>query len=198
MILRSLLRLLFWPGVILLGLMVGALSALIMIRQSPPTVGGWTTIVQTGAAKVDSYARARVALCCLLALHRKEATFFRADRDRQGRPLRANCQYRVTGRPPKARWWSLTVYGEDFFLIDTKYGRFSVNSGNTPVGANGAYTIAVGPNPAQGAWLPTKGDGQIYLLLRAYNPDPARAAAESGGTPSASQLPVINRIGKCA
>jgi len=193
MVLRALLRLFFWPAVILLGLLVGAGSALFMIREAPPSKGPWAPGLAAGSATADSYTRARISLCCLLALTRKEVVYYRADKDSRGRPLRAECTYQVAGKPPDARWWSLTVYGSDFFLIETKFGRYSVNSGNVKPGSDGTYSVAVGPAQTKGAWLPTRGDGRIYLLLRAYNPSAALAA-----NPEGAAMPTIRPIGQCA
>lgn len=189
---RALLTLFFWPGVVLLGILVGAASALIMIREAPATARPWTPHQAAGSADTDSYNRARKAICCLLIPGRREAVYYHADKDSDGRPLRADCTYRVTGRIPQARWWSLTVYGEDRFLIETKHGRFSVNAG-TPNATSGAtLTVTVSPKQSEGAWLPTRGGGRIHLMLRAYRPAPALVA-----DPAGAALPAIRRVGQC-
>lgn len=188
---RALLGLLFWPGVVLLGILIGASSALIMLRASPKVAGPWVPSLEAGAAQTDSYTRARASLCCLMAPTRKEMILYRADRDSTGKPLRASCTYQVIGRPLAARWWSLTVYGADRFLIETKQGRYSVNTGSAKPGDNGQFTVEISPKQAGGAWLPTKGTGPITLLLRAYSP-----AAKLVADPAAA-LPSIRPVGTC-
>ena len=190
---RALIGLFFWPGVVLLGILIGASSALIMLRQAPNVTGPWVPSPEAGAAaKTDSYTRARVSLCCLLAPTRKEVILFRADRDSTGQPLRANCTYQVIGRPPAARWWSLTVYGSDHFLIETKHGRYSVNAASAKPGDNGQFTVEISPKQTGGAWLPTRGAGPITLLLRAYGP-----SAKLIANPSGAALPSIRPVGRC-
>lgn len=189
---RALLGLLFWPGVVLLGILIGAGSALIMLREAPKVAGPWVPSPEAGAATTDSYTRARVALCCLMAPTRKEVVVYRADRDSTGKPLRANCTYQVIGRPLSARWWSLTVYGSDLFLIETKHGRYSANAGTAKPGDTGQFTVEISSKQTGGAWLPTKGNGPITLLLRAYSP-----AATLAANPAGAALPSIRPVGRC-
>ncbi len=193
MFLRAPPRLLFWPVVILLGFLTGAGSALFVIRKAPSSKELWITIQPARSEEENSLARARKSLCCLLAPDRKEAIYYRAEKDNRGRPLRAECNYRVVGKSPDARWWSLTVYDSDFFLIETRFGRHSINSGTVEVNSDGTYSVAVGPAQIKGAWLPTKGKGRIHLLLRAYYPGGTLAAQPEGAPPTTIRL-----VGQCA
>ena len=56
-----------------------------------------------------------------------------AGTDDDGDPLMANQEYEVvlvaTTRLP-ARWWSITAYGKDHFLIKNRLSKFSVNMRN--------------------------------------------------------------------
>ena len=70
-----------------------------------------------------------------------EAIYFVAGTDDDGDPLMANQEYEVvlvaTTRLP-ARWWSITAYGKDHFLIKNRLNKFSVNVRNVESGCGGA------------------------------------------------------------
>ena len=82
--------------------------------------GPWTTSLYTGSSEGGPYLRARVAVHGLLALSREETVYYTALRDSDGAMLNGNCTYRLEGRDPPTRWWSITAYGADDFLIPMK------------------------------------------------------------------------------
>ena len=119
------------------------------------------------------YTRAQVALFGTLALKSSEVIYFLAFHDSAGEPLNYQCDYRVEGADPSARWWSLTAY-RDFHLIPNDDGRYSFSSTTTARGQDGRWTVRLSAKPQAGNWLPL-GDreGRINLSLRLYNPEPA-------------------------
>jgi hypothetical protein len=182
-------RFLFWGS----ALVVGLASAWWVVRSGGDesvTVGAWRSEVLAGSVEAGPYTRARVALGGLLALGPEETLYFVAERDDSGRPLRADCAYHVSGPTPVARWWSVTAYGDDRFLLPAPQHRYSVNSaaqGAVP----GRVAFTTGPRPpagetsergadalppATGSWLPTPGDKGLLLVLRLYQPGPALRA----------------------
>ena len=157
--------------------------------EAPVTVGVWRSEVLAGSVDASPYTRARVALGGLLALGPAETLYFVAERDEAGQPLRANCPYRVAGPAPQARWWSVTAYGDDRFLLPAPQHRYSVNSG--AAGAlPGEVSFVTGPAPpavpappalpappsGPSLWLPTPGGQGLLLVLRLYQPGPALRA----------------------
>ena len=91
-------------------------------RHSRHHVGGvsdgpWSTSLDTGSSEGGPYLRARIAVHGLLALSREETVYYSALRDSDGADLVGNCSYRLEGRDPPTRWWSITAYGADDFLI---------------------------------------------------------------------------------
>ena len=156
-------------------------------------VGPWQTSPDAGSVDAGLYVRARIALDALFALNRTEAIYFIALRDDDNRPLRARCAYLVEGRPVAARWWSITAYADDHFLIPNAANRFSFNMGNLKIGPDGAFKLIAAPTPQSGNWLPTgSGSGGFNLLFRLYNPAPEIAA-----DPGVVQLPSIKLVGAC-
>lgn len=157
------------------------------------TVGPWQTSLVTGSVDADIYTRARIAIGGLFALNRAEAIYFGASQDDDHQPLRARCTYLVEGRPVAARWWSVTAYADDHFLIANAANRFSYNMGNLKLGPDGTFKVMASPTEQSGHWLPTgDGSGGFNLLFRLYNPAP-EIAADLGTV----RLPSIKPIGAC-
>lgn len=156
---------------------LGAASAILVLHRgalSHEAVGPWRVNLLAGSPQADAYTRARVAIGGLLALRREQTMYYVATTDSAGRPLRSRCSYRVAGRPPPARWWSVTAYAEDFFLFDADGRRFGVNGETAVLGADGRFVFVTGPHPPADpaiAWVPTPGDRGLLLTLRVYQPE---------------------------
>jgi hypothetical protein len=138
--------------------------------------GPWRTSLVTGSQQADPWTRARVAVGGLLALAPSETVYFNADVDAEGYALDARCDYRVEGEELPARWWSLTAYGTDHFLIPNDAGRYSFSQTTLARAPGGPWTMTVSAEPRQGNWLPSGRSGAagpFALTLRLYNPAPA-------------------------
>ncbi len=134
--------------------------------------GAWDTDVRVGSSASDMWLRAQIALCCVLALNRTETVYFSASRDSAGEPLDGACTYRLEGREIDARWWSVTSYANDNFLIPNAQNKYSVSKTNAERQADGSWIARASSAPLDGNWLPTARDG-FGLTLRIYNPSPA-------------------------
>ena len=92
-----------------------------------------------------------------------------------------------------ARWWSITAYADDHFLIPNAANRFSFNMGNLTITDSGNFRVTAAPTEQPGNWLPTgSDDGGFNLLFRIYNPAPATLADLR-----AVALPSIKPVGAC-
>jgi hypothetical protein len=131
--------------------------------------GAWDTDLRLGSSASDMWLRAQIALCCVLALNRTETVYFSASRDSAGEPLDGKCTYRLEGQELDARWWSITSYASDNFLIPNALNKYSVSKTNLEFLADGAWVARAAPEPLPGNWLPTARDGFV-LTLRLYNP----------------------------
>ena len=178
---------------------VGLGSAWWVLKKSPwlnPSVkvGAWSSNLQAGSQDAGMYTRATIAVNALLALGRDETMYFVATRDDAGHALRAQCNYRITGVPPQARWWSITAYADDLFLFDAPNGHYSLNGSTAQLDVAGAFALSTGPTEQPGMyWLPTPGNRALILTLRLYNPAPALQAA-----PQSLVAPAVQKIGDCA
>jgi hypothetical protein len=155
-------------------------------------VGPWRTSVALGSASAGLYLRAQVAIDNLFALERRQTLYYLATTDGRGAPLRGACSYRITGTALDARWWSITAYGADRFLIPNAADRYSYTMANVHRGPDGRFSIGLGPKPMEGDWLPSNASGPVTLVMRLYNPAPALAAS-----PGSAAMPTIEPIGGC-
>jgi hypothetical protein len=168
-----------------LGVASAATAILTLSAQGAAQSGPWLTPIDAGGPNRGPYLRAATALRATLALSRQEAIYFRATTDSQGNTLRGACTYRVHGPTLPAKWWSITLYGADHYLISNPENRYAVASVNAAPAATIALTVS--PAPHAGNWLDTANTSRIVLLARLYVPSPSAAAA-----PAAIAMPAID------
>lgn len=155
-------------------LILGVGSALWAIRSVTQTAwlqnGAWRVNLAVGSSELGMYSRAAVSYGGLFAMQKSEAIYFSASTDDGGRPLQSNCDYRIQGTDFDSRWWSITLYGADYFLIPNDQDRYSYNGGNLARQSDGSYRIWISNSARQGNWIPSGNEEQLYLNLRLYNP----------------------------
>jgi hypothetical protein len=108
-----------------------------------------------------------------------EALYFSASTDRDGAPLSGQSRYELTfpaGQlPPVDAFWSLILYGQNFFLVDNPINRYGITDRTAGLryGADGSLTLSIqNPRPVdQANWLPAPQDA-FQLILRTYQPRP--------------------------
>lgn len=168
----------FWYvlSVMLVGGVLGIGSALMAVKtvSSVESVqnGPWQTSPRDGAADANRWLRTAVALSGLFAQRREETVYYTAFHDSDGERLREGCTYFLTGRPLPARWWSITLYARDHFLIPNSHDRWSVNMEQAGADAQGQIQIQIGGPESGDAWIPSDGGGDgLSLSLRLYDPD---------------------------
>jgi hypothetical protein len=150
--------------------------------------GPWRTSLATGSSEGGPYLRAAVAVHGLLALGRGETIYYTAVTDSAGGKLSGDCVYIVGGRDPPTRWWSITAYGADDFLIPNTGGRYSASKNSVRRGTDGAFAVTVSRRPQATDWIAVDG-GAFSLSLRLYNPAPGVA-----GDPVHVKLPAIDKV----
>jgi|694.fasta_scaffold14041_4 hypothetical protein len=150
-------------------------------------VRGWTLPdPAVGEFGTNYLLRARIAHQGLGALPSREAQYFVAKADAEGRSLDASYRYRVTipaaGYQTRA-FWSLSLYQVEhdgkLFFTDNPLRRYSLGSSAEGVvlNADGSLDITVQRNmPADASqranWLPSPGPGhtQFQMVFRIYLP----------------------------
>jgi len=173
---------LIWKGAaaVVAGIVLGfAATWLTVVR--PGALGGdvsdgpWQTDLLTGSPASGIYTRAAVALHGLLALNRNETIYYTAHTDSAGDSLRGDCTYEIAGSDPPARWWSITAYGADDFLIPNQFDLYSVSKSSIGRHADGTFAVTV-EKGASAADQIAVGGGRFSLTLRLYDPAPSVAA----------------------
>jgi hypothetical protein len=150
--------------------------------------GPWITSLYTGSSEGGPYLRARVAVHGLLALSREETVYYTALHDSDGVILNGNCAYRLEGRDPPTRWWSITAYGADDFLIPNEANRYSVSLNSVARNDDGSFVIVLSKTKSEGNWIPVVA-GRFDLTIRLYNP-----GTEIIADPAHVPLPTIKKI----
>ncbi len=166
-------------GVIVGALVIGLGSAWWSINSGLGTAlqnGAWSTDPAIGSDTASPHARAAVARAGLLALNKSETVYFTAAIDDAGETLSTNCSYKLAGTPLATRWWSITAYGADHYLIPNTAKRYSQAMNTVVRDADNSFTITVNPDGSGVNGIPTgfdgSGEGETFsLTLRLYNPD---------------------------
>ncbi len=159
---------------LVLGSAIGIGSAVkafdIMANRFSVHNGPWETNLAAGSQQADPYTRASIAIHYLLALNQSEVLYYNAYTDDSGDPLQADCTYRIDGKALEARWWSITAYGADDFLIPNELNRYSYNMDNVQYDADKNFVIYLSKTTKPDGWLPLGDQKTFSLSLRLYNP----------------------------
>lgn len=139
----------------------------------------------------DKLLTARVAVAALFALRKSEVIYMLADKDDGGAPLSAENDYIISGVPIDARYWSITLYGNDYFLVPNEIDRFSFNRKNIRYEKDSTFALKISATKKDGNWLPSPQKGKFYLLLRMYHPAPQIYEKIAD-----IKLPVVQKAGK--
>jgi len=163
------------------GLQQGLVDAVALIvagsRQSDDVA--WRVRYDIGRWGTDYLLRAIVAFRGLAALACDEAVYAFSHLDADLQPLDGNNTYALRfapgGLPPVDAFWSVTLYGKDFFMHPNEQGRFAIGD-RTPGlrhDPDGGITLQFGhaEQPDNPNWLPAPA-GPFSLALRLYHPRP--------------------------
>lgn len=182
----------YWGSALLVAVIAGLASVYWSLgaRLSPisTTSGTWQTGTTYGSIDADMHTRAAVALFGLLALDQRETIYYVAATDDTGEPLRGDCTYLLAGRDLAARWWSITAYGTDKFLIPNDENRYSYSQTSVARNADGGYAIRLSATSQPGNWLPVKAGETFDVLARFYLPN-----ASIYHDPAGADMPTITR-----
>ena len=133
--------------------------------------GPWTAYPRRGSVSDDPYSRARLARSGEIPLGQAEGLVFTAAADSAGAALDRACVYRVSGKVPAARYWTLyAVAGNTARIVSGRDNlAASLNSTQLMRRADNAFDIAVASSAQPGNWLPVTGAGAMRLVLTLYD-----------------------------
>jgi hypothetical protein len=159
------------------------------VRREGVVNGAWETNLGMGAESASMYTRAAIAVGGLFALSKQESLYFTAFYDDAGEPLHARCDYELEGGDIASRWWSMTVYGADHFLIANPHNRYSYNMLDLERYDGRRYKLQLSGSEKPGNWIPTGDRGDFSVTLRTYNPQPSIY-----DHPATTPLPTIRKV----
>ena len=142
--------------------------------------GPWRTHLGVGRKNIPRIEKAAIACIGLGANNSDETIYWNAFTDTEGRALFSGNTYRLRFRRHplvdfKANgFWSITVYGQDKFLVPNDAFRYEYNSHHCfRTSDTGEFAILLSrSDPADGSeWLPLPlNDEKFSLALRCYVP----------------------------
>jgi hypothetical protein len=136
-------------------------------------IGAWTTNKLAGSSAASALTRARIAIHGILAMHRQETIYFFASQDDVGNSLTAEHDWEIAGRGFDCRWWSFTLYDEEYQLIESLSRRYSVHSDNVVSEVDGSYRIVISRGNPNTNWLACGNAKKLMVTIRLYNPSQA-------------------------
>jgi len=155
--------------------------------------GPWKAWRDVGVPAPDPYTRAYIARTGALELGAGEGLEFVATTDSDDRRLDRACRYRIDGRTPAARFWTLVpVAPEDGASIARPDGPAGFHSARLSRAGDGSVELYVSKLISPQNWLEITGEGPFNLVLTFYD----TSNLSSVGT-DATMLPAIIREG-CA
>ena len=160
--------------VVFFGLTLGGLLAWFSIQNSNGfaalKVGQWTAWPLEGSINADPYSKAKVAADGKVPLGAAEGLALHAKTDRRGDGLLRNCQYRIDGQTPPARFWTLSAHELNGDVLRRPSGNpSSIVSRSIVRQSDGSFDLQLGPKFAPQNWLKTSGEGRFELILRLYD-----------------------------
>jgi hypothetical protein len=182
-------------------LIIAALETVIAIKIYPKVAfvknDIWTILPSPGDPDRSIYTRAAVAAAGTFASKKPEQAYYQTEIDIEDQPLNGNCLYRLSGEDIESRWWSITAYANDGFLIENTEKLYSYNSETINYNANGGFEIYfLGDNDfisdvSNENWLRVNQDENFNVSLRIYYP-----GEEFFSNLRRVNLPIIEKV-KC-
>jgi hypothetical protein len=131
--------------------------------------GSWTGSTNLALGE-DKLVTAQVTIFALFALPSQEAIYLFARRDEKKELLKSENDYTITGNinQVKARYWSITVYGKDLYLVANEDNRYSFNNSSLQTDSAGNFTITLSHERKGTNWLPTPDHAKFDVVLRIY------------------------------
>ena len=157
----------------------------------------WTILPSPGDPDRSIYTRAAVAAAGTFASKKPEQAYYQTEIDIEDQPLNGNCLYKLSGDDIESRWWSITAYANDGFLIENTEKLYSYNSETINYNANGGFEIYfLGDNDfisdvSNENWLRVNQDENFNVSLRIYYP-----GEEFFSNLRRVNLPIIEKV-KC-
>ena len=181
------------PLIFAIGAATGLGSAYFAVKGDPAfgavQTDQWVTWPDLGSVRIDPYALANLARSARIPLASGEGYAFTARTDEAGRLLDSTCRYTLSGNPPRARAWTLTIYDAYGELPANPLQRNGFTSRELTLSADGGITINLAREATSGDWLPLPATRGFTAVLRLYD----TALTPTAGSISTIGLPTLKR-----
>jgi hypothetical protein len=147
-------------------------------ESNPKNVNGWLIVTGLGTYGDEFLWRAYVAYSGLGVNVDEESVLIIAFTDDQGNPLNGKNKYILHFNkdqlPPVEAFWSVTMYGADFYLVPNEINRYGIGDRTEGLkynddGSLDIYIQKERPINNESNWLPAP-EGDFNLVLRMYQP----------------------------
>ena len=176
---------------IVLGSGIGVYNIKSGKSNSQRTIGSWQTVDKDkDLSTADLLTIAQVAVYGPYALTKKEVIYLSASTDSDGNALDPKSDYVISGKKLDAKYWSITAYDENGFLIKNPINKYSYNLEDVKYQADStSYKINLSGSEKKENWLPINDVKKTSLIIRLYLPsDKLRENL------TVETLPVIQKI----
>lgn len=159
--------------------------------DSQRIIGNWQTVDKDkDLNSADLLTIAQVAVYGPYALTKKEVIYLSTHTDSDGNTLDPKADYIISGKKVDAKYWSITAYNENGFLIKNPINKYSYNLEDVKYEAdNTSYKINLSGTEKKDNWLPVSNAEKVSLIIRLYLP-----SEKLRDNLSVETLPTIQKI----
>jgi len=140
--------------------------------DSQRSIGNWQTVDKDkDLNSADLLTIAQVAVYGPYALTKKEVIYLSSHTDSEGNELDPKADYVISGKKLDSKYWSITAYDENGFLIKNPINTYSYNLETVKYEADStSYKINLSGTEKKENWLPTTNVKKESLIIRLYLP----------------------------
>jgi len=163
-------------ALILLAIIIGSGAGIYSIKSgksnSQRTIGNWQTVDKDKDLNTaDLLTIAQIAVYGPYALTKKEVIYLSTSTDSEGNALDPKSDYVIKGKKLDAKYWSITAYDENGFLIKNPINKYSYNLEDVKYEADStSYKINLSGSEKKENWLPVNNVKKTTLIIRLYLP----------------------------
>lgn len=175
-LIKTIKKSLLWLAIFVVSILIGGGVAVYEIRtwknSSQVSIAHWQTIGKDKDVNSDELLSiAQIAVYATYPLTKKEVIYLNTSEDSEGNPIDAASEYVIEGKKFDARYWSITAYDQDGFLIPNKLNNYSYNFENIAYNPDGhSFKIHLSAKDKESNWLPITHAKKVSLVIRLYQP----------------------------
>ncbi|OXG02319.1 hypothetical protein BC749_10586 [Flavobacterium araucananum] len=163
-------------ALIILAIVFGSAVGVYNIKSgksdSQRIIGNWQTVDKDkDLNSADLLTIAQVAVYGPYALTKKEVIYLSTNTDSEGNTIDPKADYVISGKKLEAKYWSITAYDENGFLIKNPINTYSYNLETVKYEADStSYKINLSGSEKKENWLPVNNVSKASLIIRLYLP----------------------------